>query len=86
MIREEATGSRNVTWADFIEAGLLRQYRRSHNMSMVDLRNFIDAMCQRTGVPYPLAHYKPFADERQLPHGADRCMAPLRVGARRTIG
>lgn len=37
---------------------------------MVDLQNFIDAMRQRTGVTYPLAHYKPFADERQLLHQA----------------
>lgn len=66
VIREEATGSRSVTWAEFIEAGLLRQYRRSHNVAMVDVRNFIDAMRQRTGVPYPLAHYKPFASGRQL--------------------
>lgn len=66
VIREEATGSRNVTWAEFIEAGLLRQYRRAHNVAMIDVRNFIDAMRQRTGVPYPLAHYKPFATGRQL--------------------
>ena len=70
VIREEATGSRNVTWAEFIEAGLLRQYRRNHNVPMIDLRNFIDAMRQRTGVPHPLAHYKPFAEGRQLLHDA----------------
>ncbi len=76
VIREEATGSRNVTWADFIEAGLLRQYRRSHNISMVDLRNFIDAMCQRTGVPTP----SPTTSHLRI-------SASYRTGhARRTIG
>lgn len=70
VIRDEATGSRSVMWAEFIEAGLLRQYRRSHNIPMIDLRNFIDAMRQRTGVPYPLAHYKPFAEKRDLLHQA----------------
>ncbi len=28
VIRVEPTGSRNVTWAEFVEAGLLRSYRR----------------------------------------------------------
>jgi len=34
IIREQATGSRTVTCAEFVEAGLLRQYRRQHNVPM----------------------------------------------------
>jgi len=29
VIRTEPTGSNRVTWAEFVEAGLLRQYRRA---------------------------------------------------------
>jgi uncharacterized protein (DUF433 family) len=55
-----------VTWAEFVEASLLRQYRRSHNVPMLELRNFIESLRQRLGVPYPLAHAKPFVSGKQL--------------------
>jgi hypothetical protein len=32
VIRVEPTGPRNVTWAEFIEAGLLRSYRHEHDV------------------------------------------------------
>lgn len=70
VIREEATGSRNVTWAEFIEASFLRQYRKVHDTQMVQLRDFIEAMRQRFDVPYPLAHFRPFASGRDLLYGA----------------
>ncbi|MGI8680011.1 MAG: hypothetical protein ACR2LX_15280 [Jatrophihabitans sp.] len=66
VLREKAIGVRTVTWAEFIEAALLRQYRRAHNMPMTELRNFIDVMRKRTGVTYPLAHYQPFKSGRQV--------------------
>lgn len=67
VIREEPRGQRSVTWAEFIEAGLLRQYRREHNVPMAELRAFIDVLRERTDVPYPLAHLRPFvAAGRQL--------------------
>jgi uncharacterized protein (DUF433 family) len=66
VIREEATGSRNVTWAEFVESGLLRQYRRAHKVQMVELRSFIDDLRQSLGVPYPLAHARPFVSGRKL--------------------
>jgi uncharacterized protein (DUF433 family) len=66
VIREEATGSHRVTWAEFVEAGLLRQYRRAHNVPMMELRAFIQSLRQRLGVPYPLAHARPFVSGRQL--------------------
>lgn len=54
-----------MTWAEFIEAGLLREYRREHNVHG-------RAAClhrssgDRLGVPYPLAHNRPFLGDRQL--------------------
>lgn len=59
VIRPEPTGSRTVTWAEFIEAGLLRQYRRQLGVKLGELRRFIDLLRQRTGAPYPLAHFLP---------------------------
>jgi uncharacterized protein (DUF433 family) len=66
VIRPEPRGERVVTWAEFIEAALLRQYRRKHQIPMRELRDFIDDLRDRLGVPYPLAHKRPFASGRQL--------------------
>jgi uncharacterized protein (DUF433 family) len=66
VIREEPTGSRSVTWAEFVEAGLLRQYRRAHRVPMIELRSFIDGLRQAMSVPYPLAHFQPFVGGRKL--------------------
>lgn len=55
-----------VTWAEFVEAGLLREYRRTHQVPMPELRAFIDLLRARYRVPYPLAHHKPFIADRQL--------------------
>lgn len=66
IIRLEPQGTRTVTWAEFIEAALLRQYRREHNVPMAELRAFIDALRDRTGMPYPLAHERPFVAGREL--------------------
>lgn len=67
VIRIEPKGTRNVTWAEFVEAGLLSQYRRSQKVPMLELRSFIDSLRERLGVPYPLAHLKPWvANGRKL--------------------
>jgi uncharacterized protein (DUF433 family) len=67
VIRVEPRGNRSVTWAEFVEAGLLREYRRTHRVPMAELRTFIDVLRERYDVPYPLAHRKPFISEgRQL--------------------
>lgn len=67
IIREEPRGSRTVTWAEFVEAGLLRQYRRERNVPMAELRAVIDKLRAELGVPYPLAHEQPFVGAgRQL--------------------
>src|SRR6187549_316390 len=34
VIRIEPTGARSVTWAEFVEAGLLREYRRKHGVAL----------------------------------------------------
>lgn len=60
VIRIEPTGSTVVTWGEFVEAALLRQYRRAHNVPLVELRSFIDLLRHRFDVPYPLAHCRPF--------------------------
>jgi DNA-binding transcriptional MerR regulator len=51
VIRVEPRGTRSVTWAEFIEAGLLRQYRREHGVPMAELRAFIDLLREGTGIP-----------------------------------
>lgn len=66
IIRLEPRGARSVTWAEFVEAGLLRQYRRTHNVPMAELRAFIDLLRDRYGVPYPLADRRPYVADHQL--------------------
>lgn len=65
VIRVEPAGTRNVTWAEFVEAGLLRGYRK-HQVPMGELRRFIDELRNEYGVPYPLAHRQPFVSGRRL--------------------
>ena len=60
VIRTEPTGSRSVTWAEFVEAGLLRSYRRDHDVPLKELRDFIDRLREEFQVPYPLADRRPF--------------------------
>jgi uncharacterized protein (DUF433 family) len=60
ILRPEPTGRTTVTWAEFVEAGLLRQYRRELDVPMPELRAFIDALRDKLGVPYPLADRRPY--------------------------
>ena len=67
VIREQPRGGRApVTWAEFVEAGLLREYRRTHRVPMAELRAFIDQMRQKLGVPYPLADRRPYVSGKDL--------------------
>jgi uncharacterized protein (DUF433 family) len=67
VIRPEPLGGRPpVTWAEFIEAGLLRAYRRRHQVPMAELRAFIDRLRDNYDTPYPLAHHRPFVVDRKL--------------------
>jgi len=72
ILRVEATGSRSVTWAEFVEAAFLREYRRSHGVPMAELRGFIDRLRDHYDVPYPLAHHQPFVSGRQLVYEAQQ--------------
>ena len=66
VIRVEPCGDRAaVTWGEFLEAGLLREYRRK-NVPMLELRDFIDKVRDRYGVPYPLADLRPYVGGREL--------------------
>ncbi len=70
VIRVEAHGTRQVTWAEFVEAALLREYRHTHRVPMTELRIFIDRLRDHYGVPYPLAHHQPYVAGRQLVYDA----------------
>ncbi len=67
VIRPQPTHSDVVTWAEFVEAGFLREYR-AKRVSLQHLRPVIDEMRREFEVPYPLAHLKPLVDtsKRQL--------------------
>jgi uncharacterized protein (DUF433 family) len=69
VIREAPRGVRTVTWAEFVESGLLREYR-SKQIPMVELRRFIDNLRDAFGVPYPLADRRPLVSGRQLVYDA----------------
>ena len=60
VIRVVPTGSRTLTWAEFVEAGLLRSYRREHDVPLKELRDFIDRLREEYQVPYPLADRRPY--------------------------
>ncbi len=65
VLRERPTGSSDITWGEFVEARYLRAYRRDKNVSMQSLRPFISSLREEFGVPYPLAHFKPFVGPRR---------------------
>lgn len=44
VVRAEPRDERTVTWAEFVEAGLLREYRRELRVPMMELRAFIDRL------------------------------------------
>lgn len=66
ILRDQPTGGRTVTWAEFVEAGLLRQYRRDWNVAMSELRAFIGILRDQLGVPYPLATERPWSASGRL--------------------
>jgi uncharacterized protein (DUF433 family) len=66
VLRSEPTGRDIVTWGEFVEAALLSEYRRVRGVPLQHLRPVIDDLRQRYGVPYPLAHYRPYVADREL--------------------
>jgi len=67
VLRSKPTESDTVTWAEFVEAGFLREYRAAR-VSLHHMRPIIEAMRREFNVTYPLAHFKPLIDpaNRQL--------------------
>lgn len=65
ILRPAATGSRAVTWGEFVEARYLREYRRTLGAPMPRLRAFVEHLRDELGVPYPLAHAKPWVGPSQ---------------------
>jgi len=66
IVRLEPKGSgAPLTWGEFVEAGLLRQYRE-RDIPMAQLRAFISQLRETLGIPYPLAHEKPWFQGRDL--------------------
>jgi uncharacterized protein (DUF433 family) len=61
VLRREPTGRDAVTWAEFVEAGLLKEYRR-RDVPLQRLRPMIDAMRSEFDIEYPLAHFRPLID------------------------
>ncbi len=65
VIRADPGGRDAVTWGEFVEAGLLREYR-AKRVPLEKMRPFIEKAREQFGVPYPLAHFGPKLDERRL--------------------
>jgi uncharacterized protein (DUF433 family) len=66
VLRVEPRGTRTLNWGEFVEATLLRQYRRDHEVPMAEIRDFVDSLREGMGVPYPLAHHRPFVYSKEL--------------------
>lgn len=65
VVRAEHTGDEAVTWGEFIEVGLLAQYR-DLNVPLQRLRPVVQLLREELGVPYPLAHARPWVNQRDL--------------------
>ncbi len=66
VIRQEPRGrGAAVTWGEFVEAALLREYRQ-RRVPMAELRAFIDKLRDDFGVPYPLADRRPLVSGKTL--------------------
>lgn len=61
VIRTERTGAEDVTWAEFVEAGWLAEYRV--DIPLQRMRRVIEALREEFNAPYPLAYFRPLVDE-----------------------
>lgn len=62
VLRPEPLGVNTITWGEMVEARYLRSYRSDLRVSMQRLRPFIALLRKEFGVPFPLAHFRPFID------------------------
>lgn len=60
VLRVSPTGSKTVTWGEFVEARYLREYRRTLQVPLPQLRRFITTLREETGAAYPLATARPW--------------------------
>lgn len=60
VIRPESTGSKEVTWGEFVEAAFLCQYRRRGKIPLREIRKFVTKLRETKGVLYPLASRQPW--------------------------
>jgi uncharacterized protein (DUF433 family) len=65
VIRPERTGHEMITWGEFVEAGYLREYR-VRGVSLQKMRVVVQRLRERLGVPYPLAHARPYLAARDI--------------------
>lgn len=66
IIRAESTGATDVTWGEFVEAGLLAAYRQ-RRLPLERLRPLIAELRHELQTPYPLALARPlYADGGRL--------------------
>ena len=59
VIRIKRTGSKVLTWGEFIEAAYLRGYRRELRVELDQIRQFIRILRERQSTQFPLAYYRP---------------------------
>ena len=60
VVRAHPTGSRDLTWGEFVECWYVRQYRRTHEVPMAEVRRLINRLRSELGLKYPLAHRKAY--------------------------
>lgn len=65
VIRREATGSGEVTWPEFVEAGWLSEYRQA-KVALPELREFVNRARDAFGIEYPFATEQPLTSGRDL--------------------
>ena len=64
VIRSESTGVEILTWGEFVETRYLARLRT--DLSLQRLRGLVEALREQFGMPYPLAHHKPFFDGQDV--------------------
>ena len=60
IIRVEPTGCNELTWSEFVEAGLLAQYRRNLGVRLSEIRAVVAALREKYGDLHPLATFRPW--------------------------
>lgn len=67
IVRPESTGDELVTWGEFVEARFLAGYREL-DVPIQRIRPVVEKLREQLGTPYPLAHARLYAANRELVH------------------